>query len=158
MKPSDIQAALVERLKEAFPGEAVYTDLTPRDFERPSNLVELAGMELDALGTGLSAVQLRWRWRLTTFCQVDQVHDSHLPELDLRAMLVMSLFGAGYVRVKDRALKVTACTADTGSYDAAEVTAVLSLTVDRSEFAPSAVYETMRELSARCELKEEKAT
>ena len=39
--PEQIGAALAARVEEAFPGETVYQDITPRDFARPSNLVVL---------------------------------------------------------------------------------------------------------------------
>lgn len=154
--PQKIAGALEKQLSTAFPGETVYIDLTPRDFDRPSNLVELTKIELDALSMGMAAVAIRYQYKITTFCEVDQVHDSHLPALDLRAVLVMSMFGSGYLKVDDRALKVVSCVANTESYDAAEVTITLSLTVDRSEFSLAEIYETMRELTARYDLKEEK--
>ena len=95
-----------------------------------------------------------WR-KLTTFAKVDEVHDSHLPELTARAMALLALFGQGYVKVADRALKVRSATADTGGYDAAEVTAALTLTGDRGEFTPGEMLDIMRALNTRFETKEE---
>ena len=37
--PADVSKAIAARLKEAFPGETVYTVLAPIDFQRPSNMV-----------------------------------------------------------------------------------------------------------------------
>lgn len=51
--------AIEEVLQATFPGEPVYENLTPRDFARPSNMVELTKLDLDALGQGLGAVTLR---------------------------------------------------------------------------------------------------
>lgn len=79
--PEQIGAALAARVEEAFPGETVYQDITPRDFARPSNLVVLEKVELDPASFGLAAVELCFQWKLTTFAKVDEVHDSHLPEL-----------------------------------------------------------------------------
>lgn len=84
--PEQIGAALAARVEEAFPGETVYQDITPRDIARPSNLVVLEKVELDPASFGLAAVELRFQWKLTTFAKVDEVHDSHLPELTARAM------------------------------------------------------------------------
>ena len=148
--PEQLGAALAARVEEAFPGETVYQDITPRDFARPSNLVVL-----DPASFGLAAVELRFQWKLTTFAKVDEVHDSHLPELTARAMALLALFGQGYVKVADRALKVRSATADTGGYDAAEVTAALTLTVDRGEFTPGEMLDIMRALNTRFETKEE---
>ena len=156
--PEQIGAALAARVEEAFPGETVYQDITPRDFARPSNLVVLEKVELDPASFGLAAVELRFQWKLTTFAKVDEVHDSHLPELTARAMALLAdeaLFGQGYVKVADRALKVRSATADTGGYDAAEVTAALTLTVDRGEFTPGEMLDIMRALNTRFETKEE---
>lgn len=153
--PEQIGAALAARVEEAFPGETVYQDITPRDFARPSNLVVLEKVELDPASFDLAAVELRFQWKLTTFAKVDEVHDSHLPELTARAMALLALFGQGYVKVADRALKVRSATADTGGYDAAEVSVVLTLTVDRGEFTPGEMLDIMRALNTRFETKEE---
>jgi hypothetical protein len=149
MTPEKIKTAIVDRLQEVFPGETVYTDLTPRDFERPSNLVELVKLELDALTLGSGTVQIRYSYKITTFCETDAVHDSHLPVLDLRAMSILAAFAEGYIRVADRAPKVTTCTADTSLYDAAEVTLVLTLTIDRAEFRPDEAIPMMRLLHTK---------
>ena len=72
--PADITAAIAARLASAFPGEPVYTDLVPRDFQRPSNMVELAGLSLDPLAHGQSGVGLLYQYKITTFSTVDEVH------------------------------------------------------------------------------------
>ena len=157
--PEQIGAALAARVEEAFPGETVYQDITPRDFARPSNLVVLEKVELDPASFGLAAVELRFQWKLTTFAKVDEVHDSHLPELTARAMALLALFGQGYVKVADRALKVRSATADTGGYDAVldqiSTGHPLTLTVDRGEFTPGEMLDIMRALNTRFETKEE---
>lgn len=153
--PQKIGAAIAQALEETFPGETVYHDIVRRDFARPSSLVVLGKVELDPASFGLAAVELRFQWKLTTFAKVDEVHDSHLPELTARAMALLALFGQGYVKVADRALKVRSATADTGGYDAAEVTAALTLTVDRGEFTPGEMLDIMRALNTRFETKEE---
>ena len=67
----------------------MYTDLIPRDFARPCNMVGLARIAMDPLACGLSGVELLYQYKITTFSTVDEVHHSHLPLLDLRAMAVM---------------------------------------------------------------------
>lgn len=152
--PADIAAALRETLEAAFPGEPVYEDVTPRDFERPSNLLELTGIALDP-GYGCGAAELRFAYLITTFSQVDEVHDSHLPLLDLRAMTALAAFGAGYVKTGDRALKVETLKADTSNYDSAAVTLELSLAVDRGGFAPEEIWPLMEILHLKTNDKEE---
>lgn len=151
--PADVTAAIVERLREAFPGEAVYTDLVPRDFERPCNMVELAGVSMDPLSYGQSGVDLLYKVKITTFSTVDEVHASHLPVLDLRAMLVLGTFGSGYILVKDRAPKVRSIEADTSFFDCVPVTLTLALTLDRADFTGPELYELMKRLEMRTNLK-----
>ena len=40
---NDILDAIAAMVEQAFPGEPVYRDFAPSDFERPSSLVELSG-------------------------------------------------------------------------------------------------------------------
>jgi ACT domain-containing protein len=104
---------------------------------------------------GQAAVSLQYKYKITTFCVVDEVHDSHLPVLDLRAMMILGAFAPGYVKVKDRAPKVTALAADTSLYDSAEVTLTISLTVDRADFEPEELLPLMLDLTTRYIKKEE---
>lgn len=152
---ADITAAVAERVKRAFPGETVYTDLTPRDFERPCNMVELIGVGLNPLSFGLSGVDMLYQYQITTLSTVDEVHASHLPVLDLRAMLVLGAFGSGYVRVKDRAPKVRSVEADTSFFDCVPVTLTLALTLDRADFVGPELYELMKDLEMQVRVKKE---
>lgn len=151
----DITAAIEAKIKEAFPGEAVYTDLVPRDFQRPCNMVELIGVGLDALTYGLSGVDMLYQYQITTLSTVDEVHASHLPVLDLRAMLVLGAFGSGYIRVKDRAPKVRSIEADTSFFDCVPVTLTLALTLDRADFVGPELYELMQNLEMQVRVKKE---
>ncbi len=154
--PEILQAALVKRLEEVFPGEPIFQDVTRRDFQRPSSLVELQGLDLDPLTLGHGSVLLRYRFKLTTFAQVDEIHDSHLPVLAARAMLLLGAFAAGYLKAGDRAPKVTKLQADTSLYDCAEISVAFELAIDRREFVPEELYPIMQELSTRfLEKKEE---
>ena len=152
---ADITAAVAERVKRAFPGETVYTALTPRDFERPCNMVELIGVGLNPLSFGLSGVDMLYQYQITTLSTVDEVHASHLPVLDLRAMLVLGAFGSGYVRVKDRAPKVRSVEADTSFFDCVPVTLTLALTLDRADFVGPELYELMKDLEMQVRVKKE---
>lgn len=155
IRPADVTAAVVEQIKAAFPGEAVYTDLAPRDFERPCNMVELVGLGLDPLSHGMSGVDLLYKVKVTTFSTVDEVHSSHLPVLDLRALMVMGAFAAGYVRVKDRAPKVRSIEADTSFFDCVPVTLTLALALDRADFVGPELHELMQNLEMQVRMKKE---
>lgn len=150
----DITAAIAARVSKSFPGEKIYTDLAPRDFERPSNMVELAGIGMDPLSYGPSGVDFLFKYKVTTFSQVDEVHASHLPVLDLRAMLVLGAFGSGFIQVKDRAPKVRSAEADTSLFDCTVVTLTLALTVNRAEFSAPEVYALMKEFELKINTKE----
>ena len=153
---ADITAVIEEKMKETFPGETVYTDLVPRDFQRPCNMVELIGVGLDPLTYGLSGVDMLYQYQITTLSTVDEAHASHLPVLDLRAMLVLGAFGSGYIRVKDRAPKVRSIEADTSFFDCVPVTLTLALTLDRADFVGPELYELMQNLEMQVRVKKEK--
>lgn len=154
IKPADIQAVIIDRLKETFPGEQIYEDLTPRDFARPSNMVQLDAISSEQSGRNI--VKLLFTFRVTTFSEVDEIHNSHLAVLDFRSMMIVAAFsGGGYLKVADRAPTIVSCAADTTSYDFAEVVLALSLTYDRSEFNPAEVYDMMQDLALRTTTKEE---
>ena len=151
---SDITAAIAAQVAKAFPGEKIYTDLAPRNFERPSNMVELAGVSMDPLSYGPGGVDFLFKYKISTFSKVDEVHASHLPVLDLRAMLLLGAFGSGFIRVKDRAPKVRGAEADTSFFDFALVTLTLALTVNRAEFSEPELYELMKEFELKINAKE----
>ena len=154
IKPADIQAAIIQRLNETFPGEQVYEDLTPREFARPSNMVQLD--EISSEQSGRNVIKLLFKYKISTFAEVDEIHNSHLAVLDFRSMMIVAAFaGGGYIKVADRAPTIVSCTADTTSYDFAEVSLTLSLTYDRSEFNPAEVYDIMKDLALRTKTKED---
>ena len=138
--PNDILDALEALVKEKFPGEPVYRDRTPMNFQRPSTLIIQEPYEGDAnFGTGV--VELRPVYTLTTFVEVDDSHHSHLRTLHQRQMVLAGLLLPGYIRVKDpmdpkgkgRAPKVIEMKL-AGGYDYDTVTATFSLTLSRADF------------------------
>lgn len=138
--PNDIMDALEALVEEKFPGEALYRNLAPQGFERPSNLLVLDQCEGE-LGFSPGVVELRPQFTLTTFVPVDEYHHSHLAELHRRQMVLTGMFLPGYIRVKDpadpkgkgRAPKVTALKL-AGGYDYDTVTVTFSLTLNRADF------------------------
>lgn len=99
---NDILDAIAALVEGAFPGEPLYRDFAPTDFQRPSNLLELTG------GTfypnfSCGTVELRPQVTLTTFVKVDPYHQQDTAELTRRQMLLVGLFLPGDVKVKDRA-------------------------------------------------------
>ena len=148
--PADFMAAIKKSLEEQFQGESVYENKTPKNFERPSNLVELMGIRLGELKPG--AVTLLFTYKITDFVKTDGYYNSDMALLDFRTMIIVGwIFGAGYLKVGDRAPHVESVQTQ-HNFDYTETTAVLSATFDREEFAPSETLPLMEQL--RLNLKE----
>ncbi len=125
---SDIQAAAEELLGQRFAGDTVYRDLAPRDFKRPSFLVECGPVKME--DAGCAALQIGLTVVITIFTAVDDYHNSHIGELQQRLMAVLELFAVGYLRVNDRALHVAGNEGDY-QFDFATVRVTLSYADDR---------------------------
>ncbi len=130
---NDILDAIAALVEKAFPGEPVYRDFTPADFQRPSNLVELSGGTFFPNLT-CGAVELRPQVTLTTFTKTDPYHQQDTSELTRRQMLLMGLFLPGYVKVKDRAPHVLDEGKLANGLDFAAVTVTFSYVLGREEF------------------------
>ena len=130
---NDILDAIAALVEKAFPGEPVYRDFTPADFQRPSNLVELSGGTFFPNLT-CGAVELRPQVTLTTFTKTDPSHQQDTSELTRRQMLLMGLFLPGYVKVKDRAPHVLDEGKLANGLDFAAVTVTFSYVLGREEF------------------------
>ncbi|MEG2177208.1 MAG: hypothetical protein RRY97_10070 [Oscillibacter sp.] len=153
--PAQISAALGAKIGAVFPGEPLYENLAPRDFIRPSNLLELQGIAMDG-NWSCGAVEFRFTYKLTTFVAVDEVHNSHFPALDARAMLVLGAFAEGYLKVGGRAPRVTRCQSGNSMNDCAEVIVELTLAMNRAEFSPAELLPIMQTLDLQTIPKEDR--
>lgn len=139
---ADAIAALVER---KFPGESVYRDFTPANFERPSTLVELSGGKFYP-NFGCGTVELRPQFTLTTFVPANAYHQPEtVSELTRRQMILLGLFLPGYVKVKDRAPHVMDGGELINGLDYAAVTVTFSYTLSREEFEQISAQAPMME-------------
>lgn len=152
LTPNEITTAVSAAVGMLFPGEKVYENLVPREFKRPSNLVELRGIALEELSPG--GVKLRYTYKITDFVEVDARHNSHFAALDLRTMLLVGLFAKGYLKADDRALKVVSCATE-HNCDYTETVVGLSLNYGRAEFDPAAILPLMQQLDLNTSLKED---
>lgn len=152
LTPTEITAALKRAVEALFPGERVYENLVPRNFARPSNLVELTGITLGEVSPG--GVELLYTYRITDFVEVDERHNSQLGVLDLRTMLLVGMLAKGYLQVENRALKVSSC-ATSHNLDYTETMASLSLRYGRDEISPAAVVPLMESLALTAKIKED---
>lgn len=130
---NDISDAIAALVEQAFPGEPVYRDYTPADFQRPSNLVELSGGKFYP-NFSCGSVEIRPIFTLTTFVKVDPYHQQDDLELTRRQMLLLGLFLPGYVKVRDRAPHVLDEGELNNGLDFAGITVTLSYVLDRQEF------------------------
>lgn len=125
---ADIQNAVESLLGERFPGETVYRDLAPTDFERPSFLVECGPVKMAEAGR--MTLDVTAAVKVKAFVPVDEYNNSQVAEIAQRMMAVLELFAAGYLALGDRALRVAG---NEGNYDSdlATVTVTLSYRDDR---------------------------
>ena len=155
--PNDILERLKELVQEKFPGETVHLNLCPESFTRPCTLIEQTGCTGN-VGYGCQTVELRPTVRLTTFVKTNEYHHSNLAELHLRQMMLLGLFLPGYIKVKDRAVKVgLGGQADEliqldGGWDYDTVTVPLVYTLDRGDFENIPQLPEMGELHIRQEV------
>lgn len=147
----DITEAIAALVEQAFPGEPVYRDFAPTDFQRPSTLVELTGGTYDP-NIACSIVEIRPVFTLTAFVKVDAYHHQDTAPLTIRQMKLLGLFLPGYIKVKDRAPHVLDGGKLLSGLDYAGITVPLSYTLDRREFMELAQAEDMLKLQLRTEV------
>lgn len=113
-----VEAALAEQ----WPGAPVYRNRTPKNFARPSFLLEGGPVTQEELGGSME--QFSARVRVTAFLPVDAYKNSDADALAARMSEMMALFAGGCVRIGDRCPHVTGLMGDYG-FDYAEVSAAL---------------------------------
>lgn len=102
---AELMEAVEAALNRLYPGEPVYWDSLPKDFKRPCFALECprtAGTDLN-----FALVQREADILVTCLSKADAYGDSSRKELTRRQSAVMDLFAQGFLRVKDRAVKVS---------------------------------------------------
>lgn len=122
MDSSDVMNFVKGILKDEFQNE-VFTDVLPKDFERPSFALELQKDEFRDLNIGL--VQKTAAVLITGFVEVNAYYDSSREELNQRQNTVMEIFAGPSMKVGDRYPTVSA-NKGTGVPDFFEVQLVFS--------------------------------
>lgn len=147
------QNAVIDAVKTAirqrFPDEPVYVNVLPKNFERPSFLVENTDLTMEADTNG--AVTLQLNIRVASFVKVDEYHNSQLEALNLRQYAILGLFAQLYLRVGDRALDVVKLTGTAGGRDWIDVTAVLEWDEDLADFQNIKPLPEMQEINLKME-------
>lgn len=153
LTPSDFMAAIKAALKKTFPNDqAIYENLVERDMKRPSTMVELVTMQIMEIDT--HTTRFLFRYKITNLINPDDYGDSDFAALDLRTLAIEGIFGAGYLKVGDRAPKVTSCTSE-HNRDYTQVTVDFSVAFDRAEFEPAEILPLMQQLDLKTKTKED---
>lgn len=101
---NDIFIAINKKIVEAYPSYTVYTKYNPKDFKRPSFLLELIrNSQIDICRT---SVEKTVYFTITCFTEVDKYNHADPEELAELQEGVIQLFNEGYIVVGDRAIKV----------------------------------------------------
>ena len=111
--PSDIMTAINIVLVSANPKHIVYPQRCPKDFKRPSFLLEY--VKTSRRDKNRTTVEKTIYFRITCFIKTDDYNRS---DTDLLADIqenIVQLFSGGYVTVGDRSIKVMS---STGGFDA----------------------------------------
>lgn len=102
---SDIVEAVKDLVKERFPKWTPYTNLAPKNYKRPSFLVQLGGVEM--LDASQACLELEVGVGVLLFTEVDNYGNSKAEELIPALAAVQELFAVEGLRVGDRVLHVT---------------------------------------------------
>lgn len=118
----EIMAGVDASVKAQWPDQPTYQNRRPKDFKRPSILLEGGPITRKKIGGG--QVQVTATVRLVAFTPVDDYTNSKPEELEETVDALMELFEGGYIQVGERCPHVLEATGDFG-FDYAEVTAKL---------------------------------
>lgn len=139
-----ITDAICTKIHAAFPTIVQYINLYPENFERPSFLIQYNKTKIqDVNATCVDVVQ---RFTVTCFLPVDELHETDTPEILNLQETLTGLFRKGYLRVDDRALRVT-ITNGRREGDKTSVTLQLEYFDDRGE--QEVEQELIQEVSVR---------
>lgn len=135
---NDIVVEINRRLMSAYSTQTVYTNRCPEKFDRPSFLIEAIRINNDSANR--KTVKTVAYFTITCIEPVDEYWNSDSAALLDVQEKVLQLFRAGYLKVGDRALKVSASTGG-ADFDRSYVDLQLEFYDDRGgeeEIAPPA--------------------
>jgi hypothetical protein len=118
----DITKAINGLIAERYPDDLVYVNLLPKDFARPSTLIEFESVERKPASRW--TVEVKASFLVTCFVGTDEHYQSDTEALSDRQSRIMSQFACGYLSVGDRRLEVQSAY---GGMDFTESTVSLKL-------------------------------
>ncbi len=107
-RQTDILTAINRLLVERFPDYTVYVQDCPKDFKRPSFLLEF--IRLSQVDANRITVEKTIYYTITCFVPVDKRYCSDTEELIDLQEDVLQIFSQGFIKVGDRAIKVQGST------------------------------------------------
>lgn len=131
----DLLTAVNRVLVEEYPDRTVYVTDCPKDFKRPSFLLETVRVSRNDAAYGTVAKTVYQT--ITCFIPIDKQYRSNPNELMELQDAVMQLFSCGFVQVGDRAIKLQSLSGETDN-EAAYVDLQFQYYDDRSAEADTA--------------------
>jgi hypothetical protein len=113
IKTSDILIAINKLLVKAYPARAVYINLCPEKFKRPSFYIEY--VKNNKQDINCKTIQVTGYYSVTCFIETDGYSNSDAEALMAVQDDVISLFNPGYITVGDRNIK---CKSSAGGMEA----------------------------------------
>ena len=104
LTPNDIIGAVNGKLVEKYPDDFIYINLLPKDFERPSFLIEL--ISFNRTDANRTTIEVEASVSVTCYTEIDGHYNSDTEKLATRQSEVMELFAGGYLEVCDRCISV----------------------------------------------------
>jgi len=103
--PNDIINAVNELLVAKYPESSMYINLLPKDFFRPSFLIELPVFKKTA--ANFATVNVIAILTVTIYAPIDGHYNSDVDGINERMNNVLNIFSNGYLAVGDRCLAIT---------------------------------------------------
>lgn len=108
VKINDIFDSINKLIISPFPTDTVYPQSCPKDFDRPSFLIEY--IKTTKIDINRTTVEKTAYFTITRFVEKDEYYRSNRLLLAEHQETIVDLFNIGYVTVGDRAIKVKSST------------------------------------------------
>ncbi|MEA5085100.1 MAG: hypothetical protein VB018_13280 [Lachnospiraceae bacterium] len=106
LRTMDILNAINRELVKKFPDRTVYIDRIPKNFERPSFLLEFVTTSLN--GKNKNTVEVTEYYTITCYEETDRCYNSDTVKLIETQSDVLGIFRVGKLEVLDRCINIKA--------------------------------------------------
>lgn len=115
VRMQDIVDAINAQLVKKFPKAAAYISACPKDFRRPSYLIQNPHVYRE--DASRHTVYIEADFMITYFAEVDSRYIMNIEKLRQAQAGILELFSCGYITVGDRRLKVAGSEGETSLTD-----------------------------------------